>query len=154
MGNTRTLQPFTKGDPRAVAAGKKSVEARRAKREATALVKVVEADAGAELVDRLITRYERAKLGEAAAAAAQHLIARLSSGEIPIKDATDLANVLKVLFDMTRLEEGKATSHSMNVDTSAVLARIEALRGELTTTTTYVDLSQDEGTDEPTTCES
>ena len=131
MGNTRTLQPFTKGDPRAVAAGKKSAETRRAKREATAIVKVRDADQGAELIDTLVTRYERDKMGASAAAAVQHLIANVISGAVPIKDATDAANLIKVLFDVARLEEGQSTSNVLHGSVQ-IVERIEAMRAELT----------------------
>jgi hypothetical protein len=134
-GNTRTLTPFTKGDPRAVEAGRRSAAARKAKREAGAIVKVEDATAGANLIDTLTARYERDKLGAAAGAAVQHLIAKVISGEVPCKDATDVANLVKVLFDVARLEEGQATSHTLHasIDSAAIVARIEQLRHELGT---------------------
>jgi hypothetical protein len=129
-GSTRGLQPFTKGDNRASELGKRGAAARKAKREATQLVTVRDASVGAELVDTLTSRYDRDKLGGAAAAAVQHLIANVTSGAVPIKDATDAANLIRVLFDVARLEEGQSTSNIMH-GSVAMLERIESMRAEL-----------------------
>ncbi len=130
-GNTRTLQPFKKGDNRASEMGKRGAEARKAKREAAALVTVKDATTGAELVATLTSRYDRATLGEVSAAAVQHLIANVISGAVPIKDATDAANLIKVLFDVARLEEGQSTSNVLHGSVQ-IVERIEAMRAELT----------------------
>lgn len=133
MGNTAGLKPFTPGDPRASELGKRGAAARKAKKEATQLVKVQDAEQGALELDRLVTRYERERLSVAAAAAVQHTIARVVAGDIPVKDATDAANLIKVLFDVARLEEGQATSHTLHasIDTAGIVSRIEQLRAEL-----------------------
>lgn len=130
------LQPFAKGDPRAVEAGRKGAEVKRQKREALKIVRVADARAGAAILATLTEGYQRDQLGASAAGAAQHVIARIANGEIPIKDASDAAALLKVLHDMTRLEEGQSTSNIMHgtIDAGAILQRIEALRGEISTT--------------------
>jgi hypothetical protein len=135
-GNPRTLTPFDateEGRRRASELGKRGAEARRRKREAQQLVTVEDASAGANLIDTLTSRYNRDNLAPSAAAAAQHLIAKLGNGDIPIKDGTDFANALRALVDVARLEEGQATSHTLHasMDAGAIVARIEQLRGEL-----------------------
>ena len=153
MATDRTthLQPFTKGDPRAVEAGRKGAETRRAKRDAAALVSVKDADAGAHMVQRLMTRYERGNLGPVAAAAAQHVIAGVATGAIPMRNGSEAADFLRVVFDMARLEEGQHTSATLHasVDTAALVARIEALREGTNPPPVEVEAKPDQGGTEP-----
>ena len=62
------------------------------------------------------------------------ILARIAAGQVPIRHAGDAAELLKVLVDVTRLEEGQATSHVLHGSVD-IVARIEALRAELGTGT-------------------
>ena len=132
-GSHDQLTPFVKGDERAREAGRKSVEVRRQKALAN---KVQEAKNATDLAQHLATfttTFSRDDIGAQAAAVGQMILARLAANQIPIRHAADAAELLKVLVDVTRLEEGLHTTASLSATLSseAVIARIEQLRGEL-----------------------
>lgn len=118
MGN---LTPFD--SERAKRASALGVQAKRAKRLATSA-------AVSEVVGNLATVRDtlaRDELGGSCAAAAQWVVARVVAGQIPVRHAGDAAELLRVLVDVARLEEGSATSvalvgHLGGSDLSAAVA--------------------------------
>jgi len=59
-------------------------------------------------------------------------MARVLSGEVPIRHASDAAEWVRVLVDIARLEAGQPTSASIvaHVDGAAVTARLDEIRGQ------------------------
>jgi hypothetical protein len=127
---TANLQPFKKGDPRAIEAGRKGGQARRVRAE---LVRA-ETQKVAQHVATLATTFDREHLGPAAAAVAMELIGRVSRGEIPVRHAGDAAELVKVLVDVARLEAGESTSNAVVAHvTSEQLDRVRALQAQART---------------------
>jgi hypothetical protein len=137
---TNNLQPFKKGDPRAIEAGRKGGQARRVRAElARAETRKV-----AEHVATLATTFDRENLGPAAAAVAMELIGRVSRGEIPVRHAGDAAELVKVLVDVARLEAGESTSNAVVAHvTSDQLARVRALQEQARTALSSAVLAVD-----------
>jgi hypothetical protein len=104
--NGGTLRPFVKGDGRAVAAGRKGAETRRAKRAAE---RAASEQVAGEL-RRLVGSFDREALGPLAAAAAADMIGRVARGEQAVRDPADW---VRVLVDVARLEAGEVTSASV-----------------------------------------
>jgi len=123
--NTAGLRPFTTDT--AAAAGRASVEARRARKAIAA----TETSALRAELDRVRDTFQRDELGEAAAAVAGQLLARVAAGAIVVK-GPDVAALLRVLVDIARLEAGEHTSAALvgHVSTSDALARVATLREE------------------------
>lgn len=123
---TANLQPFTKGDPRAVEAGRKGAEVRRANRARQA----GDAQTVATELATLRASFERETLGPNAAAAAQWLIARVTRGDIPVRNGDEAAALLRAFVDVARLEAGEATAHSIHatIDRGEAVARVAALQ--------------------------
>lgn len=115
MGDTSNLTPFTKGDPRAVAAGKASAATRAANRDSR--VKAAR-QAAAQLVT-FNESYQRGNLGANAANVAQFILGRIGTGDIPVRNGDEAAALLRALVDIARLEEGQATSHTLTATLSA-----------------------------------
>ena len=95
---------------------------------------VAEADDARTLAKHLETysqTFTRADIGTHTAAVAAMILAKLAAGQVPIRHAADAAELLKVLVDITRLEEGQATSHVMHGSVQ-IVERIEQMRAELT----------------------
>ena len=130
-GNSAQLQPFTKGDPRAVAAGKKSVEVRRQRAIAEKAAQAADASTLAGHLATFSATFQRDDLGQQTAAVAAMILAKLAAGQVPIRHAGDAAELLKVLVDITRLEEGQSTSNVLHGSVQ-IVERIEAMRAELT----------------------
>lgn len=131
-GSVDQLTPFD--SERAKEAGRRSGEVRRQRAAAQRLKNTTEAR---ELADHLATfgeTFHRDDIGTHSAAVAAMILARIAAGQIPIRHAADAADLLTALHNLTRLEEGQATSHTLNatVDAGTIVARIEQLRGELT----------------------
>lgn len=120
------LIPFKKGDARAVEAGKKGAAAKRARRAAQAAT----SEAVARELDTLRTTLQRDDLGPTAAAAAQLLIGRVATGDIPVRNGDEAAALLRALVDVARIEEGQHTSASIvgHIDGTAAIERIRSLR--------------------------
>jgi hypothetical protein len=57
--------------------------------------------------------HDRGELGTTARAAAIDLIGRVVVGEIPIRNGTDAANLIRVLVDVARLEENQPMRTAM-----------------------------------------
>lgn len=135
MPRTDTLVPFDstpEGRARASELGRRGAQARQRNREAKAIATVNTAEAGAAAIASLAAAYDRANLATGAAAAAQHVIARVTNGDIPIRHGGDAAELLRALVDIARLEEGQATSHVLHGSISAELGeRITALQAQL-----------------------
>lgn len=74
--------------------------------------------------------FDRATLGDSAAAFAQWLMAAALKGDIKVA-GKDLAPLLKTLVDIARLEAGEATSHTAVAHVSAtadeVLGQIQQM---------------------------
>jgi hypothetical protein len=116
------LRPFT--PETAVAAAAKSAEIRRAKRDA----RRKEAQSVARHLATLTAVHDRAQLGPIAAAAAMDCIGRVASGEVPIRNASEAAEWVRVLVDVARLESGEATSASIVAHIGP--AEVRSLRDE------------------------
>lgn len=128
------LTPFIEGDSRAVIAGKKSGEVRRARAVAERAKRSEDALTLASHLATFTQTFDRTDVGAQAAAVAQMILARIAANQIPIRHAADAAELLRVLVDVTRLEEGLHTTASLSaqLDSSAIVARIEQMRAELT----------------------
>ena len=126
------LAPFTgtDGHARAVAAGIKSGEVRRAKKQANELQQTTDSRELHKNLTELVTTFERGNLPLAAAAAAQYLIARVLTGGITI-EGRDVASLISALVDVARLEGGQSTSHTVIAHMSSVetMERLQELRG-------------------------
>lgn len=116
------LRPFTAET--AVAAAAKSAEIRRAKRDA----RRKEAQSVARHLATLTAAHDRAQLGPVAAAAAMDCIGRVASGEVPIRNASEASEWVRVLVDVARLEAGEATSASIVAHIGPT--EVKALRDE------------------------
>lgn len=99
------LRPFTKGDHRARDAALRSVEVRRAKR---AIERAESLDV-AQQIRTLIDTHDRATLGPAAFAVAVHVVGKVLTGAIPVRNGAEAADLLRALVDIGRLESGDAT---------------------------------------------
>ena len=113
--NGGTLRPFRPGDPRASVAGRKGVEARRAKRVAAQLGTLRPWRCSPRLVPRSNVR----TWASLAATAAIHLMGEVVAGRQRVRDP---AAWVRVLVDIARLEEGRATSLTASVQAKAVTA--------------------------------
>lgn len=132
---TRTDQLIPFDSETASRAGKRSAEVRRQRALAR---QVAAADDARTLATHLQTfqdTFQREELGAQAAAVGAYIMARIAAGQIPIRHAGDAADLLTALHNMTRLEEGQATSHVMHGSVE-IVQRIEALRAELNPPTT------------------
>lgn len=112
----------------AKAAALKSLEAKRAKKEA---VKAAEAVAKQD-INGWIDMYQRDQLSAVTAAAAQKIAHMILDGEIT--DQRALVQALPALVDITRIEEGLHTTASMHatITGQTVLDRITELRAQAT----------------------
>lgn len=116
------LQPFEPGDPRAVAAGKRSAEVRRARGQAERLRKLEPL----QVLELVGDSFRRDQLGPLAAAAAMWTIGEVVAGRQKVRDP---AAWVRVLVDVARLEAGEVTSASASlVVTPGDLARAVELR--------------------------
>jgi hypothetical protein len=126
-GRKRGLKPFAKGDPRAVAAGKKGAEALRARREASS-------SSGRQVVKVLDTLRDTARredLGPNAAGVASWLLGRIVQGAIPVRNGGEAADLLRALVDVARLEAGESTSNTLVAHVGAgAAAEVIALRDQ------------------------
>lgn len=116
------LKPFTTETSRAAA--QRSAEVRRVKRDA----RRKEAQSVARHLATLTDVHDRDRLGPIAAAAAMDCIGRVSSGEVPIRNASEAAEWVRVLVDVARLEAGEATSASIVAHIGP--AEVKSLRDE------------------------
>ena len=76
------------------------------------------------------------------------ILAKLAAGQVPIRHAGDAAELLKVLVDITRLEEGQSTSNVLHGSVQ-IVERIEAMRAELAGVTVTRDASMTTTTADP-----
>lgn len=85
-----------------------------------------------ELLSGLIEASPREQLGPAAAACAQHLVGQVASGEVRIRHVGDAAELIKVLVDVARLEEGQHTAATIvaHADSGATLERLAQIRAD------------------------
>jgi hypothetical protein len=121
------LTPFRKGDDRASIMGRRGAAAKRARRTAQhATTRAIIRE-----LDTLRTSYNRADLGDIAAAAALDAIGRVVRGEVRLRGA-DMAPWVRALVDIARLEAGAPTSASVVAHVSAadVAARVGALQAQ------------------------
>lgn len=77
--------------------------------------------------------FNREHLGPAASAVAQQTLHRIATGEIPIRNGSEAAEILRVTVDIARLEAGQATSQTAHIALSAeqVQARLAELQGRV-----------------------
>jgi hypothetical protein len=139
------LKPFN--PETASLAGKRSAEARRAKALAQRAADANNAREAAEHLATFTQAFPRDSMGPNAAAIGNYILSRIALGLIPIRHAADAAELLKVVVDIARLEEGQATSHTLHasIDSAAIVARIEQLRHELGTPPAAIEASSDQG---------
>lgn len=105
---------------RAREAGRKSGEARRRKAEQQkSLKKAVRAT--------LAQPFDRTEVGLSAFVAANKIVERVLSGEIPIRHGQDAAAMYTALISTARLEAGEATSHTAHLSLSSGQSAAEAL---------------------------
>jgi hypothetical protein len=133
MANNNNLAPYNtseEGRARASAAGKKSVEVRRANKLTRELVATTDATQLATQLAAITTTFKRDELPAAAAATAQYLISKVLTGGIEVH-GKDVAALIATLVDVARLEEGQSTSNAViaHVSSSATLDRLHELRG-------------------------
>lgn len=126
---TRNLKPITSRE-RAVELGKKSAAARQARREVERAGNVAKAKQAGEQLAYLMASFKRDDLGPAASAVAQQTLHRIATGEIPIRNGSEAAEILRVTVDIARLEAGQATSQTAHIALSAeqVQARLAELQ--------------------------
>jgi hypothetical protein len=100
------LRPFTTGDERTRQLARHGVQAREANRAAKR--------AGSEAVNVAVAAvraaHDRGELGPTARAAAIDLIGRVVVGEIPVRHATDAVVLIRVLVEISRLEDTASMS--------------------------------------------
>jgi hypothetical protein len=106
------LRPWTKGDPRAIAAARAGGKARAARAAQRRLAAMEPAAALEQVVDR----FSRDQLGPMAAAAAMWCIGEVVSGRQKVRDP---AAWVRVLVDVARLEAGEVTSATASVTVTA-----------------------------------
>src|SRR5262249_4712145 len=89
-------------------------------------------EAVASHLRRIINAYPREQLGPAAAALALDLIGRVARGEVSVRHAQDASELIRVLVDVARLEEGEPTSTAViaHVDSATVPARVGQLQAQ------------------------
>ena len=125
----RGLTPFVAGDPRTLEISRQGVAARKARTASRRRdVKTVAAtlSAVADAVDR-------DSLGHHAAAVAGYVMGLVTTGAVPVRHAGDAAELIRVLVDVARLEEGAPTSTSVvaHVSTADVVALRDQARRAL-----------------------
>ena len=127
-GVNGNLRPITSRE-QAVELGKKSAAARRARREAERAGNPSRAKEAGEQLQSLMQSFNRQDLGPAASAVAQQTLHRIATGEIPIRNGSEAAEILRVTVDIARLEAGQATSQTAHIALSAeqVQARLAAI---------------------------
>ena len=125
------LTPFN--SETASAAGKKGAAVRRQRALARKAAQASDAQTLATFLSELPATFDRDQLPQHTAGVAAFILAKIAAGQVPIRHAGDAAELLKVLVDVTRLEEGQHTSAhlSASIDAESIVARIESLRGEL-----------------------
>jgi hypothetical protein len=128
------LKPFSNTDPearaRASANGRKGQLIKKQRAALAQQQKLGNSEEAKHALDQALSSFQRDTLGPGAIAAAQMLIARVLTGDVPVRHAGDAADLIRVLVDVGRLEGGEATSLSVTMDAAAVTARIEMLRRE------------------------
>ena len=128
MAQQPGLQPFTKGDERARAAGRKSAQVRAAKRAAQQAAQAANEQELQHTITTHLNTFQREQLGPAALAAASVIIGRILRNEIEISEKS-AADLIRTLTDIGRMEAGQATSLSGVVHVGkADLERLQALR--------------------------
>lgn len=118
------LKPFDSETARLAA--QRSAEARRARKE---LARNEHANISTQL-RRVRDAYKREELGPNAAALAQHLMAQVINGQIPVRNGAEAAELIRCGVDIARLEAGQATSQTAHIALSAeqVQARLAELQ--------------------------
>src|SRR4051812_26149005 len=119
------LHPVTAGSERARALARRSRQVQAAKKLAQhANVETLTAH-----LRQIVADYPRDQLGPIAAAAAMDAIARVSRGEIRLRSA-DVANWVRTLVDVARLESGQPTATSVvaHLSHEEVIERVRTLQ--------------------------
>lgn len=132
---TEHLQPFAKGSERARELGRRGGQARAAKAAAKRDAAAATTQQAADALHTATQRFNRQDLAPHAAAAAQLIIGRVATGDIPVRNGDEAAALLRALVDVARLEEGQHTAATIiaHADTSQMLDRIRALRERAST---------------------
>ena len=128
---TRTDQLTPFDSESASRAGKRSAEVRRQRALARQVAAADDARTLANHLETYSQTFQREDLSTNTAAVAAMILAKLAAGQVPIRHAGDAAELLKVLVDITRLEEGQSTSNVLHGSVE-IVKRIEAMRAELT----------------------
>jgi hypothetical protein len=131
------LRPFN--SETASAAGKKSAATRRARKVAMDLHQRGDITRATRTVQQWIDTYERDRLGEVAAATAQHCMMLVLNGEVQL-DGRALAQLMETATTIARLEEGLHTSATIHatLSTDDTIERIRALRAQANRSTLEV----------------
>ena len=125
-GRGSGLTPFKKGDPRAVAAGKKSAEARR---QRAAVERAAKRKSIASLT-ALVDTYAGTELPPTAAAFVLHIMQMVVTGEIEVRNGAEAAALIDKAHTVYRLETGQSTSNAatLSLGADAVLSRLDEAR--------------------------
>jgi hypothetical protein len=103
------LRPFAPGEERTRQLARRGVEAREIKRAG----KRATSEAVNVAVASVRAAHDRGELGPTARAAAIDLIGRVVVGEIPVRNATEAATLIRVLVDVARLEDNQPVHTSL-----------------------------------------
>lgn len=146
----RNLTPFAKGDGRASEAGRKGAETRRAKAQARHVDNVTMVNT----LRTLATAIERDELGTLTLGVAVYVLGRVATGQVPIRHASDAAELVRVLVDIARLEAGQPTStslvaHLTSADARARLAELRQLAGEVLNPSPVLSAAATAAVDDP-----
>lgn len=117
------LKPFDSESARIAA--QRSAEARRARKE---LARNEHANISTQL-RRVREAYKREELGPNAAAMAQHLMSQVITGQIPVRNGAEAAELIRCGVDIARLEAGQNTSQTAHIAMSA--AEVQARLADL-----------------------
>lgn len=117
-GRNNNLRPIRDSE-HARQLGLKSAAARIARREAETAGNITRARQAGEHLQLLMTSFTRDDLGPAASAVAQQTLHRIATGEIPIRNGSEAAEILRVTVEIARLEAGQATAQTAHIQLTA-----------------------------------
>ena len=126
--------PFTPDT--AAEAGRKSGAARRRKREQTEAANELErattegnVTGTVAALERFAQRYEPGELPTHLQMVATWICGRLLTGDIPVTNGRDAAQLLTATVELSRLMQGEATRHTLSMSAD-VGQRLDAIRAE------------------------
>ncbi len=122
----KNLVKFTKGSEHAREAGRKG----GLRRAALAAGRTADTTVLAANMAKLQSEFAREDVAPTAVGLMLALMLRVEAGEIEV-DGKDVAELIKTLFDLVRLESGEATSQTVtaHLSDSTVMEKLRELRG-------------------------